>query len=213
LTHRPLRVALTGGIATGKSHCLAGFARLGADVVDADVLAREVVAPGTPGFAAVVARFGRGILTRDGDIDRAALGSLVFADEIARRDLESIVHPAVYAEIDKRHRESFSKNRKTTPGVVFIADIPLLYETGREGDFDRVIVAACRPEQQIERMKARGLTETEARQRLASQWPVEEKRRRADYAIDTSGTIEATDEQIRDVWRRLRGYSEATSQS
>ena len=192
-----LRVALTGGIATGKSHCLGQFARLGAAVVDADHLARQVVEPDSPGFKQVIARFGREYVRDDGTLDRQRLGSLIFSDERAREDLEAIIHPAVYAAIEiwfDRHRRG-----------VAIADIPLLYETGREHDFDRVVVAACSPELQLQRLTARNrLSIEEARRRIAAQMPIDEKRRRADFVIDTSGSFEETNQQVREVWDRLR---------
>lgn len=218
MSDRPLRVALTGGIATGKSYCLRKFAELGAVTVDADAIAHDVLRPGTPGLAAVVSRFGTGILLQDGTLDRTALGRVVFSDDIARRTLERIVHPQVYAEIErryeetaKRHRESFSNSSKTTPGVVlagvFLADIPLLYETGRDSDFDQVVVAACRPEQQLERMAARGMTPADAQARLSSQMSIDEKRRRADFVIDTSGTTDETERQVRETFLKLHDSS------
>lgn len=192
-------VALTGGIATGKTHCLNRFAELGARTISADHLARDVVAPGTPGLEAVARRFGPDVLDADGALNRARLAAIIFADQDARRDLEAIVHPAVYAAI----REWAERERM--PGAILIADIPLLYETGREQDFDAVIVAACQPAQQLQRVMARdGLSDSEARQRIASQLPLEEKARRAGYVIDTSGSVEDTDRAIRQVWDALR---------
>lgn len=193
-----LLVALTGGIATGKTHCLNRFQELGARTVSADQLARDVVAPGTPGLAAVVDRFGTDMLRDDGTLDRGRLASVVFADPPARRDLEAIVHPAVYAAI-----RAWAE-RERASGALLIADIPLLYETGREKDFDAVIVATCQAEQQLQRVMARdGLSESEARQRIASQLPLEDKVRRADYVIDTSGTVEDTDLAVAKVWHAL----------
>src|SRR5690348_4070836 len=181
----PLRVALTGGIATGKSYCLRRFAELGVPVIDADVLAHDAIRRGTPGFDAVVGRFGPGVIGMDGEIDRRTLGRIVFADADARRDLEAIVHPAVYDAI----RAWFEAPDDGAGRWPFrIADIPLLYETGGDDSVDCVIVAACRPEQQIERLRARGLAEGDARARIAAQLPIEEKARRADCTIDTSGT-------------------------
>jgi dephospho-CoA kinase len=192
------RVALTGGIATGKSHCLAKFAALGVPTVDADQLAHSAVEPGTPGLAAVVRRFGQHILLPDGRLDRAALGRLVFADAAARRELEAIIHPVVYAAIAGWFA---SVGANAAFGV---ADVPLLFETGREADFDRVVVTSCRPEQQLERLLARGgLTEAEARQRLAAQMPLAEKVRRATDVIDTSRTLADTDRQVEQLVRRL----------
>jgi dephospho-CoA kinase len=195
-----LRAALTGGIATGKSYCLTRFAARGVPVVDADQLARVAVAPGTPGLAAVAARFGPSVLLPDGTLDRAALGRLVFADPDARADLEAIIHPDVY----RRIAEWFAQLPAKTP--VAIADIPLLYETGHERDFDSTIVCACAPDVQVRRLMARdGLGAAEARTRIAAQWPIEEKVAKADYVIRTDGTFEETDQQVADVAKALRG--------
>jgi dephospho-CoA kinase len=193
-----LRVALTGGIATGKSYCLARFAALGVPVSDADQLAREAVAAGSPGLTAVVARFGETILLPDGTLDRPALGRIVFADAAARAQLEAIVHPEVYRRI-----RTWAAN--LPPGTrVAIADVPLLYETGHQHDFDRVIVCACEPSLQLQRMMARnGLSEDEARARLDAQWPIEEKIARADYVIRTDTSFADTDLQVRTIFERL----------
>jgi dephospho-CoA kinase len=189
-----LRAALTGGIATGKSYCLAQFEALGVPVLDADRLARLAVAPGSAGLAAVVERFGSAVLRPDGSLDRSALAAIVFADRVARADLEAIVHPDVY----RRIREWFVRLPPATP--VAIADIPLLFETGHEHDFDAVIVCACTPEEQLRRLVTRdGLTGTEAEARLAAQWPIDEKVKRADYVIRTDRTFTETDEQVRGV--------------
>ena len=193
-----LQVALTGGIATGKSYCLERFEALGVPVVDADRLARLAVAPGSPGLAAVVERFGDSMLRPDGTLDRAALAAIVFADRVARADLEAIVHPDVY----RRIREWFGRLPPAT--VVAIADIPLLFETGHEHEFDKVIVAACSPEEQLRRLVVRNrLDEVEARNRLAAQWPIGEKVRRADYVIWTSGSFSETDAAVRRVYEAL----------
>jgi len=192
-----LRVALTGGIATGKSHCLGKFAALGAAVVDADELAHQVVEPDSPGFNEVIARFGPEYACADGTLDRKRLAALIFADDSARRDLEAIIHPAVYAAI----QAWFEHHRR---GIA-IADIPLLFETGRERDFDRVIVAACPPAMQLQRLTARNqLSVEEAQRRIAAQMPIDDKTGLADFVIDTSGSFEQTDAQVREVWDRLR---------
>ena len=189
-----LHVALTGGIATGKSVCLRRFAALGVPVIDADELAREALGPGTLGHAEVVRRFGAAVLTRDGTVDRAALGRLVFSDADARGDLEAIIHPLVYARITNWFD---SLERSGARPAFAVADIPLLYETGHHTGFDRVIVVACAPEQQLARLIARdGLTEDDARQRLAVQWPMERKRALANDVIDTGGTMEQTLAQV-----------------
>jgi dephospho-CoA kinase len=194
-----LRVALTGGIATGKSYCLHRFEVLGAPGIDADVLAREVVAPGTPGLQAIAARFGSDVLSADGGLNRPALGRIVFSDARARADLEAIVHPEVY----RRIREWFANLPSGTH--VAIADIPLVFETGHNHDFDRVLVAACEPEEQVRRMIARDkLDEAQARQRLAAQWPMAEKIARADRVIWTDRGFPETDRQIQDIYETLK---------
>lgn len=193
-----LQAALTGGVATGKSYCLERFEALGVPVVDADRLARLAVAPGSPGLAAVVERFGDSVLRRDGTLDRAALAAIVFADRVARADLEAIVHPDVY----RRIREWFARLPPST-GLA-IADIPLLFETGHEHEFDKVIVAACSVEEQLRRLIVRnGLDEADAQNRLAAQWPIGEKVRRADYVIWTGGSFSDTDAAVRRVFEAL----------
>ena len=152
--------------------------------IDADVLAREVVAPGTPGLRALIERFGETVLDGDGAVDRRALAALVFSDSQARRDLERIVHPAVYDAITRWLHDLPPQ----TP--LAVADIPLLFETGREGDFDQVVVVACSPDEQVRRVMARdGVTEAEARARMAAQWPIEDKVARADHVIWTTGSL------------------------
>ena len=199
MTGRPIRIALTGGIATGKSYCLDAFARLGAPVIDADTLARGAVEPGTPGLALVVRRFGSGVLAADGRLNREALGRLVFKDADARRDLEAIVHPEVYAGI----RRWFDQLSGVPAGV---AEIPLLYETDHAGDFDRVVVAACSRDEQKRRAMARdGLSEAEAERRLDAQLPIDVKRQRADAVVDTGGTLAETERQVRALWEKLLG--------
>jgi dephospho-CoA kinase len=193
------RVGLTGGIATGKSAVGAEFGKLGIPTIDADVVAREVVAPGTPALAAIVARFGKDTLDAQGALDRRHLGSIVFADEAARRDLERIVHPAVKAAIDQWLQSMASDGHKLA-----VAVIPLLYETGRERDFDVVITTACRGDEQLRRVMSRdSLNETQARQRITAQLSTEEKVRRADYAIWTDGTVENTRRQVVEILEQL----------
>ena len=193
------RIALTGGIATGKSHVRAQFDALGVPTIDSDVLAREAVAPGTSGFAAVVRAFGGEVVDADGTLDRRKLARLVFPDEAARQALEAIVHPAV-----RRSTEAWFGTLDAARHPFAVADIPLLYEVGRDRDFDEVIVVACAPAAQVERvMKRDGLTEAEARQRLASQLPIDEKVRRADHVILTDGSIDETNRQVRALWAQL----------
>ena len=186
-----LRAALTGGIATGKSYCLARFARLGAATIDADQLARAAVEPGTSGLTRVIERFGSGVLRPDGSLDRAALGRIVFAGRAARGDLEAIIHPEVYRRISEWFADLPAGTR------VAIADIPLLFETGHQHDFDRVIVCACAPAEQLRRLMGRdNLTREAALARLDAQWPIEAKMEKADYVIRTDGTFAETDQQV-----------------
>jgi dephospho-CoA kinase len=189
---RVRRVALTGGIATGKSHVRARFEQHGVASIDADVLAREAVAPTSAGLDAVFRRFGESVRDTSGGLDRKRLGAIVFADAQARRDLEKIIHPFVkdamnrwFASLDPA-RHAFA-----------VADIPLLFEGGREADFDAVIVAACEPSTQLRRLMLRdGLSEGEARQRIDAQWPLAEKVAKADFVIRTDGTIEDTNRRV-----------------
>lgn len=187
-----LRVALTGGIATGKSHVRARVAGRGVPTIDSDFLVHALLAAGTPVVAAIEARFGPGFLQPDGAADRRALGRLVFGDAAARRDLESIIHPRVYDRIF-----AWADQQAAAGARWILADIPLLYETGRQGAFDRVIVTACPFDMQLQRLMARDrATEAEARARLAAQWPLEAKVRLADHVIDTGGTFRETDRQV-----------------
>jgi dephospho-CoA kinase len=197
-----MRVALTGGIATGKSRCLKRFEALGARTIDTDVMSREAVALGTAGLAAVTARFGESILHADGTLNRGRLGQLIFADAARRSDLEAIVHPAVYAALD----EWFVQNdaRGLPEPAISVTDIPLVYETGHEGDFDAVVVTRCRPDQQLARLIDRDrLTPEDARRRIDLQLPTAEKVRRADFVVDTSQTEADTDRGVDAVWTKL----------
>jgi dephospho-CoA kinase len=194
------RVALTGGIATGKSYVLERFRRLGVACVDADALAHGAMAPGTEATEAIAARFGAGVLDARGGVDRQALASIVFTDAAARRDLEAIVHPAV-----RRALHAALRGFELLGSPLAIAAIPLLYETGRAAEFDAVIATVCPEAQQIARLRDRGLSEAEARARLSAQMPAEEKASRADYVIRTDGSLEDTDRQVDGLWRRLSG--------
>ena len=193
-----VNAALTGGIATGKSYCLSRFLALGAAVIDADRLARDAVAPGTSGFTRVVDRFGASVLAPDGTLNRQALGRIVFADAGARAALEAIIHPYVYEHIT----QWLAALPSATP--VAIADIPLLFETGRRYNFDRVIVCACDPGVQLQRLMARnGLSEAEARARISAQMPIEEKVALADFVIRTDGSFSDTDRAVDEVFAHL----------
>jgi dephospho-CoA kinase len=208
---RVLRVALTGGIATGKSYCRKRFAALGAPVIDSDVLARTAVAPGSRGLEAVVQRFGRDLLRPDGSLDRPTLARLVFADDDARSDLEALIHPFVYRAIEDWFADQErDADRLGAARLVAIADVPLLYETGQAKRFDRVVVVACSPDVQRARLSSRnGLSSAEIDQRLRAQMPIQEKRARADHVIDTEGSFAETDRQVSDVWRTLQDQDPA----
>ena len=196
---RVRRVALTGGIATGKSHVRERFERLGVPTIDSDRLARDAVAPGSPGLAAVIERFGRSVLDANGALDRHKLAAIVFADEEARKTLESIIHPQV-----RRATDVWFASLDPAQHPYAIADIPLLFEVNRDRDFDVVIVVAAEPETQIRRVMQRdSLSEPEARQRLAAQLPIDEKIRRADFVIRTDGSTADTERQVGEVWRAL----------
>ncbi|HZT78066.1 MAG TPA: dephospho-CoA kinase [Vicinamibacterales bacterium] len=195
-----LRIALTGGIATGKSYVLARFLRLGIPCLDADALAHGVTAAGTEATQQIAARFGADVLAADGAVDRGKLGPVVFADPAARKELEAIVHPAVYRAIAAGVR-----GFELTGGAPYVVvDVPLLFETGHAQEFDRVIVTACAAETQLARLRERGLGDEAARQRLAAQWPTAEKTSRAQFVITTDGTFDDTDRQVAEIDARLR---------
>ena len=194
-----LRVALTGGIATGKSYVGERLRARGIPVIDSDALAHGVMAAGTEATAAIAARFGPDVLAADGSVNRATLGPIVFADSTARHDLEAIVHPAVYRTISAATR-AFEASGDTP---IVVVDIPLLFETGHASKFDRIIVTACEPGIQIERLIKRGLSEEAARQRLAAQLPTEAKASRADFIIRTDGTFDETDRCVTEVVKKL----------
>ena len=193
------KVGLTGGIATGKSYVLEQFRRRGFPCLDADELAHGVMAAGTEASRAIADRFGHEVLGPGGSVDRARLAPAVFADSAARRDLEAIVHPAVYRAIEAAVRGF----ERVGVGPMVIVDVPLLYETGHAGDFDCVIVTACPADVQLERLMKRGMIEADARQRLAAQLPTSEKAARADFVIQTGGSYEDTDRQVEDILASL----------
>lgn len=194
-----LRVGLTGGIGSGKSTVSAALAELGAVVIDADLVAREVVARGTPGLAAVVAEFGPEVLTADGDLDRPALGAVVFADDAARKRLEAIVHPLVHERVAAIEADA-------APDAVVVHDIPLLTETGRAGSFDAVVVVDVPTEVQVERLvRDRGMTEADARARIAAQATREDRIAVATHVIDNTGTLDDLRARVAEVWAELTG--------
>jgi dephospho-CoA kinase len=193
------KIALTGGIATGKSYVLDQFRRRGVPCLDADELAHGVTAAGTEATTAIVDRFGAEVLAADGAVDRRKLGPIVFADPAARRELEAITHPAVYRAINAGLRAF----ELMGDGAFAVVGVPLLFETGAEKRFDKVIVTACAPQTQLARLIERGLTEDASRQRLAAQWPTEQKVARADFVVTTDGTFAETDRQVDEIYRVL----------
>jgi dephospho-CoA kinase len=196
-----LRVGLTGSIAVGKSFVSGVLAGLGCHVVDSDQLARKVVEPGSEGLRKVVEAFGARAVREDGTLDRAALSSVIFADEGKRALMNSILHPLIMAEqdalLDEWERED--------PRGVGVVDAALLVESGGFRRFDKVLVVHCRPEVQLERlMRRNGFTREEAEARINAQLPQEEKLRHADFAVDTSGSFDETRARVEEVYRELR---------
>lgn len=195
-----LLVGLTGGIASGKSVVSRQLAELGAHVIDADTLAREVVAPGGPAWQPIVDAFGRDVLRPDGTLDRARLGALVFADPVKRRRLEEITHPPIQA---RRQVALAALEARGFDGLV-IQVAPLLIEVGAAAHVDRLVVVYVTPEVQLARLMARdGLAEDEAQRRIASQMPLADKVRLAHYVIDNSGSPADTAAQVRAVHAAL----------
>lgn len=193
-------MGLTGGIASGKSTVSAWFVNKGARLVDADIIAREVMLPGHPVLDAAVNRFGEGILQPDGSLNRAKLGEIVFADKEALQALNAITHPAIRKEIKAR----MNALEEEDPRRLTLVDIPLLYESELDNLFERIAVVYVPREVQLERLMARnGMTEAQAESRLNAQMDIEEKRRRATFVIDNSGSPEHTKEQVDELWDRL----------
>lgn len=193
-----LRVGLTGGVASGKSAVSAMLAELGATVIDADQLARDVVAPGTDGWREVVGAFGSDVLTDSGDLDRPALAAIVFADPERRRELERIIHPRVRARAAELEATA-------SHNAIVVHDIPLLVETGQAADFDAVVVVDAPPDLQVERMvEQRGLTPDEAWARVRAQTTRDRRTAVATYVIDNTGTLEDLRRRVTEVFERLR---------
>jgi len=202
-----LNVGLTGGIGSGKSEVARRLAAYGALVVDADALAREVVAPGTPGLRAVVEAFGAQVLRPDGSLDRERLADTVFSDAAARRRLESIVHPLVAAR-------TAEITAAAPRGAVVVHDIPLLVEQGLAARYDVVVVVDAAEETQLARLMAsRGMSAEAARARLAAQATREQRLAGADVVISNDGSLEDLDRQVEELWARLRGLAGRESRS
>jgi dephospho-CoA kinase len=191
------RVGLTGGIGSGKSEVARLLASHGAVLVDADLLAREVVAPGSEGLAAVVEAFGPDVLTPDGALDRAAVAARVFADPAARVRLEAIVHPRVRALAARREAEAVAVD----PDAVVVHDVPLLVETGQQHAYDVVLVVDVPVDLQVARLvQGRGMSAEEARARIAAQATREQRLAAADVVVDNSGTLDALARRVSDLW-------------
>ncbi|MFJ4436516.1 dephospho-CoA kinase [Streptomyces sp. NPDC088923] len=200
-----LSVGLTGGIAAGKSEVSRLLVSYGAVLIDSDRIAREVVEPGTDGLAAVVAAFGTGVLAPDGSLDRARLGALVFSDREGLRTLNGIVHPLV-------RERSAALQAAAPPGSVVVNDVPLLVENGLQSLYDLVVVVDASPETRLRRLtEDRGMSEDDARARMAAQATREQRLAAADVVIPNDGTREQLAERVREVWRslerRARGQS------
>lgn len=195
-----LKVGLTGGIASGKSYVVSVLRELGCEVVDADLVAHQVMEPGRPAYDDVVAHFGREILGPDGGIDRTRLGAIVFADPKEREKLNSIVHPRVYEAQMNWMIEVYQRN----PRVIAVIDAALMIETGSYRRFDKIVVVHCAPEIQLERLMHRNqMTREEALARISAQMPAAEKLKYADFNIDTSGSFEDTRRQVEALYQAL----------
>lgn len=196
-----MNIGLTGGIACGKSTVSQLLASRGAIIIDADMLAREVVEPGAPALQKVVQTFGRSVLHEDGTLNRKELGRLVFEDAGRRKRLEELLHPAII----KLLRERMAEAERLHPDKLVVADVPLLYESQMEDLFQEVLVVYADPAIQLERLMARnGLSREEAEKRINAQMPVEWKKEWADAVIDNSGAPEETEQQVEQYWHKKR---------
>ena len=202
-----LRVGLTGGIGSGKSEVSRRLGALGAVIVDADAVAREVVEPGTPGLAAIVADFGDGVLRSDGTLDREGLGRIVFADPEKLARLNAIVHPLVGERIAKQMAEV----ERDHPDGVVVYDVPLLVENNLQDGYDVVVVVAATPDTQLHRLvDLRGMTREDAEARIAAQAPLAAKLAVADIVIDNDGELADLDARVRQVWADLHARAGRT---
>lgn len=195
-----LRVGLTGGIASGKSTVASMLRERDYPVLDADALAHELLEPGQDAYDEVVREFGAGVLAPRGAVDRKKLGAIVFADSAKRARLNQILHPRIR---DISVKWFATLDRPGAPEIAF-EDAALILEAGLKENFDRVVVCWCRPEQQLARLRERGLSAEEAQRRIASQMPMDEKRRLADDVIDCSGSLEETKQQVAALVTRLK---------
>jgi dephospho-CoA kinase len=204
-----LRVGLTGGIGSGKSEVSRRLGAHGAVILDADVAAREVVAPGTPGLARVAEAFGPGVLRPDGALDRDRLGAIVFGDPVSRQRLNAIIHPLVRQWMRTAERAAADQARGD---LIVVQDVPLLAEAGLAGDFDVVIVVDASPEVQVGRLVSqRGMPEDQARARLAAQASRQQRLAVADLVIDNSGSLDDLDRRVAEVWADLERRAAAAA--
>jgi dephospho-CoA kinase len=194
-------IGLTGGVASGKSTVSRMLSELGAYVIDADLIARQVVEPGREAWKEVADAFGEGVLNPDRTINRKALGDIVFNDREALSKLNSIIHPRVIAT----ENEQIKEIQKREPQAIIVLDIPLLIETGGLGRVEKLIVVVADEDRQIERLvERRGLSREEAMKRIRTQMPLKEKAKFADYVIDNNGTLEATLSQVKSIWKDIQ---------
>jgi dephospho-CoA kinase len=201
-----LKVGLTGGIASGKTTVAEMFRRRSCRVLNADQIAHDLIQPGQPAYDEIVRAFGLDILAANSAIDRRRLGQRVFADRNGLERLNQIVHPRVVAALDTE----FARLAREDPAAIVLLEAALLIEAGYHRQLDKLVVTWCRPEQQVERLlKSAELTRAEAEQRVAAQLSQEEKRRQADYQIDCSGSLQATEEQVEKVLAELRRLTAA----
>ncbi len=195
-----LKIAITGGAGTGKSTVARMFAELGAEVLDADAIARDVVAVGQPAWVELRRLYGEDYFNPDGSLNRSKLAQRVFADPEARRRLDALIHPLVIRELQAR-----AANLAGRGADLVIVEVPLLFEAGREGAFDRVIVVTAPEADQIRRLRERdGRGEPEIRGILAAQWPLADKVARADYVVHNDGNFEGTRQQVQNIWGKLK---------
>jgi dephospho-CoA kinase len=195
-----LKVAITGGAGSGKSTVARMFQELGAEVLDADQVARDAVALGTPGWQEVRHRFGAEFFNENGTLNRSKLAQRVFADPRARRDLDALIHPLVAQELQRKISDLEAQGL----GLVLV-EVPLLFEAGREGNFDQIIVVTIPAAEQVSRLQARDQRgETEIHGILQAQWPLPDKVARADYVVDNSQSLSATRQQVKNIWEKLK---------
>jgi dephospho-CoA kinase len=196
-------IGLTGGIATGKSTVAQMLRERGATVIDADELARQAVRPGTAALAEIAARFGDHVIDANGELDRAAMADIVFADAAARRDLERITHPRVMELMQQQIADAFARD-----ATIVVVDVPLLFETGRDDMFEGVLLVHTQPGVQVRRLRDRdGLSEAAALQRLDAQLPIDQKRSRATWVIENADNLADTERQVAAWWDEVVGNS------